>query len=50
MKKPSTLWSALGSAVFLRLIMAVVNFGQFWVFTRMLPADELGATPSSWAC
>ncbi|MBQ0937188.1 lipopolysaccharide biosynthesis protein [Ideonella paludis] len=42
MKKPSTLWSALGSAVFLRLIMAVVNFGQFWVFTRMLPADELG--------
>lgn len=42
MKKPSTLWSALGSAVFLRLIMAVVNFGQFWVFTRLLPAEELG--------
>ncbi|TDM04860.1 MAG: hypothetical protein C4K60_20660 [Ideonella sp. MAG2] len=42
MKKPSTLWSALGSAVFLRLVMAVVNFGQFWVFTRLLAADELG--------
>ena len=42
MKKPSTLWSALGSAVFLRLVMAVVNFGQFWIFTRLLPAEELG--------
>lgn len=42
MKKPGTLWSALGSAVFLRLIMAVVNFGQFWIFTRLLPAEELG--------
>ncbi|WP_396269294.1 lipopolysaccharide biosynthesis protein [Ideonella sp.] len=42
MRKPSTLWSALGSAVFLRLIMAVVNFGQFWIFTRLLPAEELG--------
>lgn len=42
MRKPSTLWSALGSAVFLRLVMAVVNFGQFWIFTRLLPAEELG--------